>query len=108
MLIYVLYQPGGRNKDPEQLKQFFISRGIIVNNLTIGDIDYRAAYVLKMKAEGYINYLIIDDEALEYYKKEKEIGYNRILASNSWRCLDDYDLIGVTRNYNRLVSNYPD
>jgi hypothetical protein len=55
-----------------------------------------------MKEIGYTRFLIIDDEALEYYKRVDEIGYNRILYSNSWRCLDEYDLVGVTRNFERL------
>ncbi len=92
----------GRGKDPDEFKRFLISRGIIVNNLTIGDCDDRAEYVIKMREKGYVRYIIIDDEAMEYYKRGDEIGYNRILCSNSWRCLDEYDLIGVSRNYKRL------
>jgi hypothetical protein len=92
----------GRGKDPDEFKKFLLSRGIIVNNLTIGDCDDRAGYVIKMKEMGYTRFLIIDDEALEYYKRVDEIGYNRILYSNSWRCLDEYDLVGVTRNFERL------
>jgi hypothetical protein len=92
----------GRGKDPDEFKRFLISRGIIVNNLTIGDCDDRAGYVIKMKEKGYSRYIIIDDEAIEYYKRGDEIGYNRILCSNSWRCLDEYDLVGVSRNYERL------
>jgi hypothetical protein len=92
----------GRGKDPDEFKKFLLSRDIIVNNLTIGDCDDRAGYVIKMKEMGYTRFLIIDDEALEYYKRVDEIGYNRILYSNSWRCLDEYDLVGVTRNFERL------
>jgi hypothetical protein len=96
------------DKDPTEFKNFLISRGIIVNNLTIGDIDDRAGYVIKRKSEGYTKFLVIDDESLEYYKRVDEIGYNRILASNSWRCLDEYDLRGISLNYRRLISEYPD
>jgi len=96
------------DKDPIEFKNFLISRGIIVNNLTIGDIDDRAGYVIKRKSEGYTKFLVIDDESLEYYKRVDEIGYNRILASNSWRCLDEYDLEGICLNYKRLISEYPD
>ena len=94
-------------KDGDEFKDFLISRGIIVNGLTFGDPDDRAGYVIKRKLEGYTNFLIIDDESLEYYKRVDEIGFNRILSSNSWRCLDEYDLVGVSRNYERLISNYP-
>jgi hypothetical protein len=94
---------------PDEFKDFLISRGIIVNGLTIGDCDDRAGYVLKMKSEGYRRFLIIDDEVLEYYKRVSEIGYNRILYSNSWRCLDEYDLVGVSRNFNRINGDeYPE
>lgn len=93
------------SKDVEEFKEFLISRGIIVNGLTFGDPDDRAGYVIKRKLEGWTKFLIIDDESLEYYKRESEIGFNRILSSNSWRCLDDYDLVGVSRNFNRLISN---
>ncbi len=96
------------NKNPDEFKKFLINRGIIVNGLTFGDPDDRAGFVIKKKKEGFTKFLIIDDESLEYYKREDEIGYNRILYSNSWRCLDEYDLVGVSRNYERLISNYPD
>ena len=86
----------GRGKNPDEFKRFLISRGIIVNNLTIGDCDDRAGYVIKMKEMGHTRYLIIDDEALEYFKRVPDIGFNRILYSNSWRCLDEYDLVGTT------------
>jgi hypothetical protein len=95
------------NADGSEFKDFLINRGIIVNNLTFGDPDDRAGYVLKKKSEGFDRFLIIDDEALEYYKRVDEIGFNRILAPNSWRCLDEYDLVGVSRNYERLISDYP-
>lgn len=91
---------------PSELREFLISRGIIVNNLTVGDCDDRAGYVIKQKKAGYDRFLIIDDEILEYYKRVDEIGYNRILFSNSWRCLDDFDLYGVTFNYKR-INRYP-
>jgi len=96
------------SKDVEEFKNCLISRGINVNGLTFADPDDRPGYVIKRKSEGYTKFLIIDDESLEYYKKESEIGFNRILSSNSWRCLDDYDLVGVSRNFERLNSEYPD
>ena len=99
------YWNGTKNGD--EFKDFLVSRGIIVNGITFGDPDDRAGYVIKRKSEGYTKFLIIDDESLEYYKKESEIGFNRILCSNSWRCLDEYDLFGVSRNYERLISDYP-
>jgi hypothetical protein len=76
-----------------------------VNGLTFGDPDDRAGFVIKRKSEGYTKFLIIDDESLGYYENVSEIGYNRILSVNSWRCLDDYDLIGVSRNFSRLISD---
>jgi hypothetical protein len=76
-----------------------------VNGLTFGDPDDRAGFVIKRKSEGYTKFLIIDDESLGYYENVSEIGYNRILFVNSWRCLDDYDLVGVSRNYERLISD---
>jgi hypothetical protein len=96
------------NKDSDDFKKFLINRGIIVNELTFGDPDNRADFVIKKKKEGFTKFLIIDDESLEYYKRVDEIGFNRILSSNSWRCLDEYDLVGVSRNYERLISDYPD
>ena len=99
------YWNGSKNTD--EFKNFLINRGIIVNGLTFGDPDDRAGFVIKKKKEGFTNFLIIDDESLEYYKRVDEIGYNRILYSNSWRCLDEYDLVGVSRNYERLISDYP-
>ena len=93
---------------PDEMKKFLISRCINVNGLTIGDIDHRAEYVIKQKELGYKRFLIIDDEFLEYYKRVDEIGFNRILPSNSWRCLDEFDMIGVTRNFNRINDeNWP-
>jgi hypothetical protein len=97
------------NKDADEFKSFLISRGITVNGLTFGDPDDRAGFVIKKKKEGFTRFLIIDDESLEYYKNVDEIGYNRILFSNPWRCLDEYDLVGVSRNFNRLNDiNYPE
>lgn len=95
-------------KDPEEFKEFLLNRGIIVNGLSFGDPDDRAGFVIKKKEESFTKFLIIDDESLEYYERVNEIGFNRILSSNSWRCLDEYDLVGVSRNYERLISNYPD
>jgi hypothetical protein len=100
------YWNGTKNGD--EFKDFLVNRGIIVNGLTFGDPDDRAGYVIKRKSEGYTKFLIIDDESLEYYKNVSEIGFNRILSSNSYRCLDDYDLVAVSRNYKRLLSEYPD
>ena len=93
--------------DYNEFKNFLESRGIIVNGLSFGDPDDRAGFVIKRKSEGYTKFLTIDDESLEYYLRVNEIGYNRILATNSFRCLDEYDLVNVSRNYERLVSDYP-
>jgi hypothetical protein len=95
------------DEDITEFKEFLINRGIIVNGLEIGDPDWRSEFVIKRKLEGWTKFLIIDDESLEYYKKVDDIGFNRILATNSFRCLDSYDLVTVSRNYNRLISDYP-
>ena len=70
-------------------------RGIIVNGLTFGDCDDRAGFILRQKQEGYTRFIVIDDEALEYQQRYKEIGYNRIIGTNPYRCLDmmDYECI---------------
>jgi len=96
------------HKDTKEFKELLERRGVIVNGLTFGDPDDRAGFVIKKKEEGFNRFLIIDDEALEYYKRVDEIGYNRILYSNPWRCLDEYDLIGISRNFTRIDSpDYP-
>lgn len=77
--------------DVNEFKEFLLGRGIIVNGLTIGDPDNRAGFVLKQKELGYDQFLIIDDEALAYYRREKEIGYNRIIGTNPYRGLDLFD-----------------
>lgn len=94
-------------RSDNEFKEFLESRGIIVNGLSFGNPDDRAGFIIKRKLEGYTKFLIIDDESLEYYLRVNEIGYNRILATNSFRCLDEYDLVTVTRNYERLLSDYP-
>lgn len=88
--------------DTNEFKTFLERRGIIVNDLTFGDPDDRVGWVIKRKLEGWVNFLIIDDESFEYYKRVDEIGFMRILATNPFRCLDEYDLITVSRNLKSL------
>lgn len=92
-----------RGKNPADLSLFLRSRGLVFNDLTIGDIDKRANYVLAQKESGYKRFLVIDDETHEYYARMDEIGYNRILKVNSYRGLDGYDLVEVERNFTRLM-----
>jgi len=100
---------GVSESEIEEFKDFFKNRGIIVNNLTIGDCDKRAEYVISQRDKGYDRYLIIDVECHEYYDRlgrgKDEIPYNRIINVNSWRGLDNNDFISVLRNFNRLNSN---
>ena len=93
--------------DTNEFKEFLLGRGIIVNGLTFGDPDDRAGFVIRQKELGYEQFLIIDDEALEYYRREKEIGFNRIIGTNPYRGLDLYDFQWVAFLRDRLMSNYP-
>ena len=83
-------------------------RGIIVNGLTFGDCDDRAGFILRQKQEGYTRFIVIDDEALEYQQRYKEIGYNRIIGTNPYRCLDMMDYEWIKFNESRILDeNYP-
>lgn len=93
--------------DTTEFKEMLERRGVIVNGLTFGDPDDRAGFVLKQKDLGYDQFLIIDDEALMYYKRENEIGYNRIIGTNPYRGLDLYDFQWIAFNKERLLSDYP-
>jgi hypothetical protein len=84
--------------DAKSYKDFMLSRGIKVNDLTIGDHEYRPEYIVNMINDGLTKYLIIDDESYLYHKT-KEIEYKRILTPNRYRCLDEYDGYQVTKNY---------
>jgi len=83
----------------QQYKDFLIGRGIKVNNLTFGDKDHRSEFVLDQIKAGLKHYLIIDDEAHEYYISIPQIEYKRILQPNRYRCLDKYDFKNVTFNW---------
>lgn len=90
----------GRYKDPEQYKIFLQSRGIIVNNLYIGDQHNRPAWILsKIKEYKLTRYLIIDDEAFGYFELMKQLQYKRILKTNRYRGLDMFDFGQVTSNF---------
>lgn len=83
----------------EQYKSFLFGRGIKVNNLTFGDSNSRSKFVLEQIAAGLKHYLIIDDEAYEYYAAMPQIEYKCILQPNRYRCLDKYDFKNVTFNW---------
>lgn len=83
----------------QQYKDFLVGRGIKVNNLTFGDKDHRSEFVLKQIKAGLKHYLIIDDEAFQYYDFMPQIEYKRILQPNRYRCLDKYDFKNVTFNW---------
>lgn len=94
--------------DSSEFKDFLIGRGITVNGLTFGDCDDRAGFVLKQKELGYTRFIIIDDEALEYQLRHIEIGYNRIIGTNPYRCLDMMDYEWIAFNKSRIFDvNYP-
>lgn len=83
----------------EQYKNFLVSRGIKVNNLTFGDQYNRKKFILDLIKQGLKHYLIIDDESHQYYTSMPQIEYKRILQPNKYRCLDEYDLKNVTINW---------
>jgi hypothetical protein len=92
-----------RGKSGEEMGELLRSRGLHVSNVTSGEIDDRAGYVIGRIQEGYDRYLIIDDESCEYYRRLDSISYNHILSTNSYRGLDQYDVVQVSRNLSRLV-----
>lgn len=92
------YPPSVRSRYPD-FKQFMIRRGIEVNGLTFGDEHDRYNFVLGCIKDGMKDYLIIDDEAHGYYALVPQIEYKRILRVNSYRCLDEFDFLQVTRGY---------
>jgi len=91
-------------KNKKHYEDFLINRGVIVNNLTIGDHVNRINFIKKFIAENKItNYLIIDDESYEFFKScitNNFPEYKRILQPNRYRCLDNFDVEHVTKNWN--------
>ncbi len=83
----------------QQYKDFLVGRGIKVNDLTFGDKDHRSEFILTQVKAGLKYYLIIDDEAFQYYDSMPQIEYKRILQPNRYRCLDKYDFKHVTFNW---------
>src|SRR5882724_10722247 len=79
----------------QQYKDFLISRGIVVNELTIGKHYDRIEFIENnVKNNNIEHYLIIDDESHQYLKGSMNNGfpeYKRILQPNRYRCLDDCD-----------------
>lgn len=91
-------------KDEKSYKDFLMSRGILVNNLYIGDHNNRPEWIiLQIKEHDLKYYLIIDDEAFGYYERMKELQYKRILKTNRYRCLDMHDFAQVTRNFKLMT-----
>lgn len=89
----------GKFKDEEHYKAFLVRRGIHVNNLFIEKHYDRAINILELIKEYNLkHYLIIDDEAYQYYEKMEELQYLRILKPDRNRCLDKYDAKFVTCN----------
>lgn len=83
--------------DEKQYTDFLICRGInVINGLSFGDKDDRSNYITTYISDNDIkDYLIIDDEAHQYYKmcfKTDRIEYKRIIKPNMDRCLDMYDV----------------
>lgn len=88
----------GKFKDEEHYKTFLVRRGVKVNNLYFGNKHDRANCVIENINNGMTNYIIIDDEAHQYYKRIDKIAYLRILKPDRNRCLDKYDAKFVTVN----------
>jgi hypothetical protein len=76
-------------------KDFLKARGVHVNNLTIGNHKEKSEYLKSLIKEGLNCYLIIDDETFEYHEF---IPFKRILQTNKYRCLDEYDFKNVCFN----------
>lgn len=85
--------------DPVAYAEFMRSRGIVFRELFVGDQHRRPEYILNLINQGLQHYLVIDDEAHQYYSLMGIIQYKRILQPNRWRCLDKYDAWNVTRNF---------
>jgi hypothetical protein len=83
----------------KQYKEFLVNRGIKVNNLTFGNQHNRLEFILDLIKQGLKHYLIIDDEAHQYYISMPQIEYSRILQPNRYRCLDEYDFKMVAFNW---------
>jgi hypothetical protein len=86
-------------RDETSYKEFLESRGIIVNGLMFGNQHNRSEMILEMIDEGLKYYLIIDDEAHQFYINIPKIEYKRILQPNRYRCLDMYDTKMATFNW---------
>lgn len=83
----------------ERYTDFLKGRGIIVNNLTVGDRINRYKFVEDcIKQYPNLKYLIIDDEYFGYYDSGV-IPHKRILGTNMYRCLDRYDAKWATYNF---------
>ncbi len=86
--------------DEDHYSKFLINRGIVVNNLVVGDQHNRRSYIEDLiKNDAVDKYLIIDDEPHSYFRRSTLIEYKRILAPNRYRCLDGFDVLHVTKNW---------
>jgi len=86
-------------KNTDDYKTFLQSRRIEVNNLTVGNKDDRSGFIKEKIREGLTKYLIIDDEAFEYYNSMPEIEYKRILQPNRYTALSYNDFLLVTHHW---------
>lgn len=87
-----------RNQERSFVK-FLNSKGLNINEIFFGDNHHRSEYIDALIELGMKRYLVIDDESYEYYYDSKCIEYKRILSPNSYRGLDRYDVLHVTRNF---------
>lgn len=68
----------------QKYKEFMVGRGIKVNGFLKGDKDNRASFVIDQIKAGLKHYLIIDDEAHQYYsiRNRRKIAKKVLLNSN--------------------------
>lgn len=87
--------------DEDHYSKFLKNRGVIINNpVVIGDQHNRVNYIEDLIANNVVDkYLIIDDEPHGYFRNSTIIEYKRILAPNRYRCLDNFDVLHVTKNW---------
>jgi hypothetical protein len=84
--------------NPDSYREWLLARGLRVPKV-FGLLDHvDRVKSVKEHRKKYPNYLIIDDEPFHYYqdstrKLDDCLDYRRILAPNSYRCLDRFDII---------------
>lgn len=90
-----------RFSNPGLYKDFLEEKGILVpKKLIIGDQHDRYNYIKnQVMVNNLRDYLIIDDESYGYYQMLDILEYKRLLVPNRYRCLDEYDVLMVTQNW---------